>query len=105
MGSEQDLVGRIREAEFCWGVASEQKPQVGRPGLEPGTYGLKVRYSAIELTPRRPPPGGGPRHEAYRVRRLARSRRSRSRQVASAPWKAPSMSLPGRVGTSQRPRP
>jgi hypothetical protein len=24
---------------------------VGRPGLEPGTYGLKVRYSAIELTP------------------------------------------------------
>jgi Phage integrase family len=28
---------------------------VGRPGLEPGTYGLKVRYSAIELTPRGPP--------------------------------------------------
>jgi hypothetical protein len=27
---------------------------VGRPGLEPGTYGLKVRCSAIELTP----PGG-----------------------------------------------
>ena len=25
------------------------KAQVGRPGLEPGTYGLKVRSSAIEL--------------------------------------------------------
>ena len=24
---------------------------MGRPGLEPGTYGLKVRYSAVELAP------------------------------------------------------
>jgi hypothetical protein len=31
------------------GVFSQVR--VGPPGLEPGTYGLKVRYSAIELRP------------------------------------------------------
>jgi hypothetical protein len=42
--------------------------------VDPGTYGLKVRYSAIELRPlgaaraREKPP-----HEAYRLRRLQRS--------------------------------
>jgi hypothetical protein len=33
---------------------------VGRPGLEPGTYGLKVRSSAIELAT---PTGGLNHHE------------------------------------------
>ncbi len=34
-------------------VALQQVSKVGRPGLEPGTYGVKVRSSTIELaTPR-----------------------------------------------------
>lgn len=34
-------------------VALQQVSKVGRPGLEPGTYGLKVRSSTIELATQR----------------------------------------------------
>ena len=34
---------------FLWALMDTRQPAVRPPGLEPGTYGLKVRSSAIEL--------------------------------------------------------
>jgi len=51
---------------FPSGLESEK---VGRPGLEPGTYGLKVRSSAIELAT----PTGGLNHHEHSSNQPARN--------------------------------
>jgi hypothetical protein len=57
------ILGRSRVAE-----RNPRSDQVGRLGLEPRTYGLKVRCSAIELTPLEPD-RPAPSDEAYRLKR------------------------------------
>ncbi len=48
-GIEKRIVAK--QSDTCWSAKTFewQDFRVGRPGLEPGTYGLKVRSSAIEL--------------------------------------------------------
>ena len=58
---------RVRGGPEGFGAAPEQRlgreRMVGPVGLEPTTYGLKVRSSAIELETRQRPTPAGPKHQ------------------------------------------